>query len=90
MGSHFTLVPSFKPYYGLDMYNAYGSLKLVLEVCDVKTAYIKPHCMNVSGVMFDLGPYFQGLMCSFILLKFCTSFVVGPKGKLLCRFSKSR
>ena len=33
--------------YNTYIYNAYGSLKLVLEVCDVKTAYIKPHCMNV-------------------------------------------
>ena len=30
----------------LDTYNTYGSLRLVLEVCDMKTVYIKPHTFN--------------------------------------------
>ena len=41
-------------------YNAYGSLKLVQEVCDVKTAYIKSHCMNVLvGFCLTLDPMFK-------------------------------
>ena len=43
-------------------YNAYGSLKLVQEVCDVKTAYIKSHCMNVLvGFCLTLDPMFKVL-----------------------------
>ena len=59
-------------------------LRLVLEVCGVKTAYGKPPCMNVfMGVMFDLGSFFQCLMWSFILLMICVSFVIGPRAKLI-------
>ena len=44
---------------------------------------------SFSGVMFDLGPYGQGLMCSFTHLMHCTSFVFGPRGKSIYRVSKS-
>ena len=43
-------------------YNVYGTLKFVLEVCDVKTAYIKPHCMNSSvESRLTLDPTFKVL-----------------------------
>ena len=41
-------------------YNACSSLKLVIEVCDVKTAYIKRHCVNVLVVYgLTLDPTFK-------------------------------
>ena len=41
-------------------YNACSYLQLVIEVCDVKTVYIKPHCVNVLvGNGLTLDPTFK-------------------------------
>ena len=55
-------------------YNAHGSLKLLLEAHDVKTAYIKPHCMT-------------DLVVCFTLLMLCTSFAIGPSAMLIYQVS---
>ena len=45
-GFTFDLGPLFQALLWSLMYNAYGTLKLVSEVFDVKT-YLKPHSINV-------------------------------------------
>ena len=64
--------------YNTYTYNACSSLKLVIEVCDVKTAYIRPHCVNVLvGYGLTLDPRSKVVLHTFNALY------------LLCNWSQS-